>query len=169
MISNKIHRLLVLLTSIFFFGVVSYNCTQKNSESASQSGQTTDTTQHTFVKPDSVDKTKYPNEDSELAWLMRQMYDDSEKIRTAILNNSLPNDFRKKFKSIHTATPTDMSVKGEVFDHSAKAFLQTLDKFYTNKENQVENFNLVVNACVSCHQNYCPGPIKRIKKLSILM
>lgn len=147
---------------LFFSSVFLYQCTQ-NKESQAKSSDSTQVS----LKPTDVDTTKYPNDDSELAWLMRSMYDDGEKMKLAVQNKQLPEDFRKKFKNIHTATPTDASVKGEVFDTSAKAFLQTLDKFYTEKENQVENFNIVVNACVACHQNYCPGPIKKIKKLAI--
>lgn len=153
----------VLIVAILFFSsVFFYQCTQ-NTESQTENVDS----QKASIKPTEVDTTKYPNDDSELAWLMRSMYEDGEKIKLAVQNKQLPEDFREKFKNIHTATPTDAAVKGEVFDTSATVFLQTLDKFYTEKENQVENFNIVVNACVACHQNYCPGPIKKIKKLAI--
>jgi len=33
--------------------------------------------------------------------------------------------------------------------------------------NRVEGFNQFVNRCIDCHQSFCPGPIKRIKKLII--
>ncbi len=151
-----------VISTLFFSSVFFYHCTQ-NKENQMEKADT----QQSSIKPKNVDTTKYPNDDSELAWLMRSMYDDGEKMKLAVQNKQLPEDFREKFKNIHTATPTDSTVKGEVFDASAKAFLQTLDKFYTEKENQVENFNIVVNACVACHQNYCPGPIKKIKKLAI--
>jgi hypothetical protein len=151
-----------IIATLFFLSIFFYYCTQ-NKESQTEN---TDSKQAS-AKPTDVDTTKYPNDDSELAWLMRSMYEDGEKMKLAVQNKQLPEDFREKFKHIHTATPTDAAVKGEVFDTSAKAFLQTLDKFYQEKENQVENFNIVVNACVACHQNYCPGPIKKIKKLAI--
>jgi len=162
---NYIHALGVFSVCLFLSSIF-YNCSQQPNAS-SENSTDKDSVKVSALKPQNVDKTFYPNDDSELAWLMRQMYEDGEKIKLAVLNNQLPEDFREKFKNIHTATPTDASVRGEVFDTSAKAFLATLDKFYTEKENQVENFNLVVHACIACHQNYCPGPIKKIKKLAI--
>lgn len=152
------------ISAITFSSILFYNCTQSKEQ---KSEQASEIATQTSLKPAKQDSSKYPNDDSELAWLMRDMYQDGEKIKIAIQSKQLPEDFREKFKNIHTAIPTDATVKGEVFDASAKVFLQTLDKFYTEKENQVENFNIVVNACVACHQNYCPGPIKKIKKLAI--
>ena len=160
----SISQTLFSLSLLVFFCSLLVNCTeQKGSETTEKQTET----KTVSLKPANRDTTKYPNDDSELAWLMRQMYEDGEKIKLAVLNKQLPEDFREKFKNIHTATPTEASVKTEIFTNSAKAFEQTLDKFYAEKENQVENFNLVVNACVACHQNYCPGPIKKIKKLTI--
>ena len=161
----NIHRNIFFLATLIFVSSILVNCKEQQESKTDEEKDKQATT--VSLKPTQVDKTKYPNEDSELAWLMRQMYEDGEKIKLAVLNKELPEDFREKFKNIHTATPTDASVKTEVFSTSAKAFEQTLDKFYTEKENRIENFNLVVNACVACHQNYCPGPIKKIKKLTI--
>lgn len=158
---TPLYKTLLTVSVIIFSSVLFYSCGQTTQE------QKSEVAVQPSLKPAQKDSTKYPNDDSELAWLMRDMYQDGEKIKTAVQNKQLPEDFREKFKNIHTATPTDAAVKGEVFDTSAKVFLQTLDKFYTEKENQVENFNIVVNACVACHQNYCPGPIKKIKKLAI--
>jgi cytochrome c556 len=108
------------------------------------------------------------DEASELALLMRQMYTDSEQIRAAVLLKQLPADFREKFKAIHTATPTDAGVRDANFKVLSDAFLAQLDKVYAVKsKNQVENFNKMVNTCVACHSSYCPGPISRIKKLTI--
>ncbi len=164
MINKHLHRILFISSVLFFLSVTLYNCTQ-NTKKETQTEEIK--AEKVSLKPANVDSTKYPNEDSELAWLMRQMYEDGEKMKVAVQQKQLPEDFREKFKNIHTAIPTDASVKSDVFDASAQAFLKTMDKFYTEKENQVENFNLVVNACVACHQNYCPGPIKKIKKLAI--
>ncbi len=110
--------------------------------------------------------TAQDDETSELALLMRQMYTDSEQIKTAILEKKLPADFREKFKAIHTAIPTDAGVRDQNFALLSDAFLKQMDKVYVGK-NQVENFNKMVNGCIACHSTYCPGPIKRIQKLTI--
>lgn len=108
------------------------------------------------------------NDDSELALLMRAMYNDSETIRKAILEKRLPEDFREKFKAIHTATPTDIDVRDENFGPFSSGFLLALDRIYQNDGDQIQNFNTVVLSCIACHQKYCPGPINKIKKLYIV-
>jgi hypothetical protein len=107
------------------------------------------------------------DEASELARLMRQMYTDSEQIKTAVLERRLPADFREKFRAIHTATPTDPAVRDKNFAAFSKNFLKSLDRVYVGK-NQVDNFNKMVNNCLACHASYCPGPMNRIKKLTII-
>jgi hypothetical protein len=107
------------------------------------------------------------NDESELALLMRSMYNDSEQIRKAILEKRLPDDFREKFKAIYTANPTDPEVRDENFAPFSTGFLLALERIYQNQGNQVENFNTVVLSCIACHQKYCPGPISKIKKLYI--
>jgi hypothetical protein len=106
------------------------------------------------------------DEASELALLMRQMYTDSEQIKAAVLERRLPADFREKFRAIHTATPTDPAVRDKNFAAFSKNFLKSLDRVYTS-QNQVDNFNKMVNNCLACHASYCPGPMSRIKKLTI--
>ena len=32
---------------------------------------------------------------------------------------------------------------------------------------QEEIYNGLINSCVACHKNYCPGPVKRIQKLHL--
>ncbi|WP_448519741.1 hypothetical protein [Rhodoflexus sp.] len=116
-----------------------------------------------FVSPQPMPQ----NDDSELALLMRAMYDDSETIRKAILEKRLPEDFREKFKAIHTATPTDAGVRDENFAPFSNGFLFALDRIYQNEGDQVQNFNTFVLSCIACHQKYCPGPIRKIQKLYI--
>ncbi|TAD95492.1 MAG: hypothetical protein EAZ97_15400 [Bacteroidetes bacterium] len=108
---------------------------------------------------------QYPNKDSELALLMREMYTDTETLKKAIENKTLPPDFREKFKKIHSAIPTDPKVKTESFAQLSNNFLNNLDQLYTSS-NRVEGLETLIGSCIACHQNFCPGPIKRIKKLS---
>jgi hypothetical protein len=141
---------LLTFSSAFF-----YACTQE-----SQPAEKAPVTEN-------VSAEKFPNPSSELSLLMRDMYADAEVIKTAILENKLPDDFREKFKNIHTASPTDDKTKKESFGPMSESFLRSLDKVYEDSENQVENFNIMVQNCIACHTSHCPGPISRIKKLTI--
>jgi hypothetical protein len=110
---------------------------------------------------------RYPNQDSELAILMREMDVDANKIREAILNGKNFDDFRAKFAKIHSANPTDAGTKTKAFEAMASNFLTSLDKVYT-ADDKIASFNLMVNDCLNCHKTTCPGPTVRIKKLTIV-
>lgn len=148
---------LLLLAVLLFVSVCFWQCSAE---------QKAETTQNEDMKKD---LTRYPNEDSELALLMRGMYEDTEKIQKALKEKRLPEDFREKFKKLHTAQATKPEVKDAAFEGMGNHFLDKMNAVYEAKtqESQIQAFNLMLNACVSCHQVVCPGPIKRIKKLTI--
>lgn len=109
-----------------------------------------------------------PNGDSELALLMRELYvfSDSIKIQSQ-QNRAIDTDKLKALlNNLTTATPTDSNVHGEVFNGFAEKMKWQLNNLKTDS-NFVFHFNNMVNACVDCHNEFCPGPIKKINKLKI--
>ncbi|MDX1902694.1 MAG: hypothetical protein SFU27_00940 [Thermonemataceae bacterium] len=116
-----------------------------------------------------ADKNIYPNGSSELAVLMREMYDDTKTIQESIVLGNFPKDFREKFNYIHIAQATEESKKTEAYPMMAKAFMTNLDILYESKDlnERTKQFNIVVESCISCHRMHCPGPIKKIQKLQI--
>lgn len=109
-----------------------------------------------------------PNGDSELALLMREMLHNSESLKEMIKNGNLPDKFPEAFLKIHTAKPTDSETKKESFNAFADNYLSNLKTFYgSSKDNMRSNYNAVINACVSCHTEHCPGPLRAINKLKI--
>jgi len=113
-----------------------------------------------------------PNDDSELALLMRRMWDDADAMKKAIESGEVPEDYREKFKAIHEAKATDPDTRDEQFEGMSVAFLASMDQLYKRQQEgdkeQIKNgYNLMVEACLNCHQSYCPGPMVRIKKLRI--
>jgi cytochrome c556 len=121
-------------------------------------------------KKESDEKNRYPNDTSELSQLMRDMWNDSDLMKKAVLEGKLPDDFRQKFTAIHKAVPTDENTKKENFDAMAQSFIKSMDNIYAqqaDKESLTRAFNLMVNQCVACHQTHCPGPIVKIQKLTI--
>jgi hypothetical protein len=115
------------------------------------------------ANPDDVN----PNGSSELALLMRDMTSFSEQMRGAVLHDSLPA-FPAGFRRIHAATPTDPEVRGDVFDGHADLYLSALKKLYDEPvTSRIDNYNNLISTCVSCHENFCRGPIKRINKMRI--
>src|SRR5690606_30960724 len=106
---------------------------------------------------------------SELAILMRNLFNETAAYKKTIEKNQEPFSFEQfeKFASMHTATPTDAGDSGKVFVAYSKSFLHNL-KMLTEKENvSIAQFNNMIDGCVACHTDYCPGPIKVISKLKI--
>lgn len=110
---------------------------------------------------------QYPNDSSELANLMREMYEDMEHLKSATKKRKKAKDFREKFLKMHNAEPTTEDMKKENYDPMAKAFMAMMDNFYTEKIPTIENYNVLVNSCINCHKTHCTGPVIRIKKLLI--
>lgn len=112
-----------------------------------------------------------PNGDSELALAMRTIFNQTEDIKSSLNKGSLvlPDDYIANLKSFHTATPTDPEVQVEQFYGFVNAIdiaAQKLEQS-SNIEEQNEYYKSLVNTCVQCHQQFCPGPIRRINKLKI--
>lgn len=105
------------------------------------------------------------NVDSELALLMRSIHEDAKAMRQVIQqkeNNLQPNS---EFDFILIATPTKENVQGPEFEAMARYYLQK-NEIMINDPDQF-TYNEMVESCVACHQSFCPGPIKTIKKLYI--
>jgi len=109
-----------------------------------------------------------PNGDSELALLMRSMYDSAASVKELIKQGKLPEKFPSAFLKIHTAKPTDSTVRTIEFTAFATDYINGLTTLHSSsKEKLTSNYNILVQKCVNCHQAVCPGPIQRINKLKL--
>ena len=110
-----------------------------------------------------------PNGDSELALLMRKMYDDAEVIKQAIIEKkgTITSDYINQLAEVHSAIPTDKDVKTPEFKSYTELLIAKAENLSELDTNRVEGFNNLVGSCIECHQSFCPGPIKKIKKLYI--
>lgn len=111
----------------------------------------------------------HPNKDSELALLMRKMYNDADSIKQFIVNDegNISKEYIDALERIHTATPTDADVKTPEFKAYTELMVNEANALFSSETNKKEGFNNLVNKCVECHQSFCPGPIKKINKLRI--
>lgn len=107
-------------------------------------------------------------EQSEMALLMNQMYAYNESIRYYINKGDLQEEFPEFFNKILTAQLTDPSDRNEEFTEDALQFITTQKTLHSNSNMDLKlRYNNAVNACISCHQQTCIGPIPRIEKLFI--
>ncbi|PIE49665.1 MAG: hypothetical protein CSA39_01545 [Flavobacteriales bacterium] len=108
------------------------------------------------------------HEPSEMALLMRQMYEYNKLVKQQIIAGDSLTDYPEDFKKIHTAVLTNPEEKDAEYDSLANVFLTFQNKaFNTKKDSVVYYFNKSVNACVTCHTTRCTGPIPKIKRLKI--
>ena len=107
-----------------------------------------------------------PNGDSELALLMRDMFEESDSLKRLVADGKQLSGL-KKYQDIHSAIPTDPTVTGPVFEAFAVAYINSIKQLETGDSSTVFNFNNMVDQCMNCHTEFCPGPKKRIKKLYI--
>lgn len=107
-------------------------------------------------------------ERSELALLMRKMYDEMVLVKDSIkAGHQVKTKFLEEFKRIHSAHATEPEKIDEVYHSMADAFLVNYEMFESTHEGQTKAFNNMLQQCLTCHEHKCPGPVKAIKKLRI--
>ncbi|HAW19757.1 MAG TPA: hypothetical protein DCX14_06205 [Flavobacteriales bacterium] len=107
-------------------------------------------------------------ERSELALTMREMYDQMKTVRDSLARGEeIQTKFLSRFKSIHTDHATEPEKIDDVYNGMASSFLTSYERFEESDTNRVEAFNQMLDACLACHQQKCPGPIKAINKLKL--
>jgi len=104
---------------------------------------------------------------SEMAMLMEQMYADNERLKQRIIAGDTIGKFPQHFLKIHKAVMTDKQENDDFFKSHAKAYIASQELIYSDPNNAKEHFNASIDACVTCHEVKCGGPIVRIKKLYI--
>ncbi|CAM4255618.1 hypothetical protein [Flavobacterium terrigena] len=105
-------------------------------------------------------------EASEMATLMEQMYVHNVQLRDKIIKNDSLGKLPDYFSNISKAAMTKGKERDAFFNEKAAIFTKAQSEIYTSK-NTKESFNTMVNACISCHEVKCGGPIERIKTLYI--
>jgi hypothetical protein len=106
-------------------------------------------------------------ETSELALLMRDMYDKNLALKKQIKNGEIPESFPEDFLTIHTAKATEEL--NETFDALAKEYIANMQAITQakNKEEGIIAYNNMIGTCASCHSIYCQGPLAKIKRMKI--
>ncbi len=107
-----------------------------------------------------------PNGDSELALLMRVMHEEGMKIKAQVENGELPK-INQDFEKILTAVPTESGkTESAIYQSFANAYIASIKALMQSNPAEVQNrYVEVVNTCMNCHEQVCPGPMMVINKL----
>ena len=116
--------------------------------------------------PETAQWTVNPNGDSELALLMRAMYDDGVRVKHQIINGRKA-DSDVDLSRMYTADATEPEkVASPQYAALGAAYENAVDALQRAKKDDAdEHYQAMVNACMACHQAMCPGPKERIKKM----
>lgn len=150
--------LFVIAVAFFVLGSCDSRVGSENQEQEKTSPAPGETTEEDEVQMRKV---------SELAALMRTMHAELKAARPQLQQGaSLPGDFWSDYGTMITAQSTPGMVKNrDKFESFAESYLYQVEILKTDPT--VKHFNAVVSSCVSCHQQYCMGPIDKIEKLTI--
>jgi cytochrome c553 len=107
-------------------------------------------------------------ETSEMTKLMIEMYAYNESIKQQIINGELKNSYPERFDNIHSSVLTNPSVRDSNFEAFALKFIEAQKQVFESPQEELTiNYNNAIQACITCHNVKCVGPIPRIKKLLI--
>ena len=104
-----------------------------------------------------------PNQASDMALMMREMYIELTLIKDKLEKSEDISSERLNFGLIHEKTPTDSIFLTDNLGFMSVAFSESINVF--NQNPSTKTFSNVVNHCISCHQNLCPGPLESILNL----
>ncbi len=114
-----------------------------------------------------IETIKDPNNPKPMALAMRQMVSNAQQMKELIEKGQKLNVAKFPFIRFYLVEPTDPSILEPQFYENARLFQETYTALFKHPEQQEKYYNVVINSCVNCHQSYCSGPLKRIKKLYI--
>lgn len=112
-----------------------------------------------------VRKKQQLTEAKPMAMMMRAIYEQSKDMRGRVIEGEGLDSSFYHFMAFHELEPTDSTVLIDVFYNHNEDFKAAFEKLL--RSSNKETYNAMLTQCVSCHEDFCPGPIKRINKLRI--
>lgn len=102
-----------------------------------------------------------------MALMMRAIYQQSAEMREWVEAGKPLDSTHFRFLDFHQLEPTDSTVLVEVFYQHNQNFKAAFNDLLEAGVADKEKYNTLLTKCVSCHEDFCPGPIKRINKLKL--
>ena len=109
-----------------------------------------------------------PNGDSELAILMREMFEEGERIKEEIAEGKKPT-INVDYEAVLTAQATEPEkAASDTYHAFAVSYIETMKALKkASAEEAGKLYVSMVNTCMDCHTELCPGPKRRIRKLVV--
>jgi hypothetical protein len=110
---------------------------------------------------------KDPNNPKPMALMMRTMADYCDSMKVDLLAGKTVDSIRYPLMPFKHAEPSDSSNLIELFYNNADRFAAAYRKLMQDTQHQKENYTAVINECIHCHNSFCSGPLRRIRKLPL--
>jgi thioredoxin-related protein len=132
---------------------------------ACREGSSSKTESQTECK--SEETIKDPNNPKPMALMMRTMVSYCDSMRLDINAGKRVDSIKYPLMPFWDAEPTDSANLVDLFYDNAKDFAAHYRALMSDTNHQKENYTAVINSCVNCHNSFCSGPLRRIKKLPL--
>jgi hypothetical protein len=107
-----------------------------------------------------------PDTSLTLVAMMRVQEADVLSLRQRIVDgDTLLADIHLKHDFLE-GTPSSPDKNDRNFPELSAAFVEAFNELKSTPA-KTEQFNLMIASCIDCHEQFCPGPIRQIKKLQI--
>jgi hypothetical protein len=122
------------------------------------------------TSPTETAKVTNPNGMSEMSLIMEDWYNAmkniSDKLNSGNKVKSIPD---AEAKDIYKAKTSKPNIHGKEFDAFVQSYFYNYSQIEKagSVEEQKTEFNLAVKSCLNCHEQFCHGPMVRIKKLTV--
>jgi hypothetical protein len=110
---------------------------------------------------------KDPNQPKPMALMMRQMAANADTMKAKLLRGESVDSLSFPFIRFYLVEPTDKNVLEPQFYENANVFKIAHKAVFDHPKEQKKYYNLMINACIGCHENYCSGPLRKINKMPI--
>lgn len=153
------------ITALF---VLFFAC-QSDTQKQTTATETTSQEAASSADCDNPETIMDPNDAKPMALMMRQMAANADSIKATILRGEKPDSLRFPFIRFYLVEPTNPKVLEPKFFENARLFQVAYKELFASDKNHVELYNAMIGKCINCHESYCSGPLRRIRKLPINM
>jgi hypothetical protein len=155
---KNMKKVIHFIVFIMFSGILFNACSNNNQQNATTaSGDTAQV----------IETIKDPNKPKPMALMMRQMAANADSMKAKLLRGESIDSLSFPFIRFYLVEPTDKNVLEPQFFENAKIYQAAHKAIFDHPTEQKKYYNLMIGACISCHENYCSGPLRRINKMPI--
>ena len=161
---------IAIICSISLIIVMAYSCSMNNEKAQQAETQKQDSIK-AIAKKDSMSACmatiKDPNHPKPMALMMRLLAANADSMHHQIMRGETVDSLTYPFVHFYLVEPTDPTVLEPQFFENARTFKNAYADVFNHLKQQKKYYNIMINGCIKCHESYCSGPLKRIRKFPI--